>query len=460
MLPDYISKATPNPPQKRAPWYINTAPSYAGIFLWIAFYISLAENTINHASLGLCIAALAVAGLLSYALYYYVPAMLGMKTGLPLYVVGSSTFGTTGGYAMPGLLMGLLQIGWFAVGTFFSTRFILNGFGSSARPGSLPFILIGIAWGYIMAYIGVKGIQYVAKLSLFLNLIPFLMILLVFFKTKDSIPNYTPADPNPFLAFTLLLQIVIGFFATAGAAGADFGMNNRNEKDVRMGGLIGIALAVLYAGGLPILSVAGAKVLYPNVQGFSYDAVISAIGGVLAAAMFFLFTIASIPPACFCAFIAGNSFSTMIPGVPRISSTMVGVTVAIALAVTGVAENLISFFTIVGASFGPICGAMAADYLLSGKRWAGPREGVNWAGYGSWGLGFLVGILPFLPVSAEMRMYAQPAVVYSFITGFVVYIALAKAGLQPKVVPLEGAGVRVQAGGPRRGAAGAAAPLG
>ena len=50
--------------------------------------------------------ALAVAGLLSYALYYYAPAMLGMKTGYPLYVVGSSTFGTTGGYVMPGLLMG------------------------------------------------------------------------------------------------------------------------------------------------------------------------------------------------------------------------------------------------------------------------------------------------------------------------------------------------------------------
>ena len=459
MLPDYISKATPNPAQNRAPWYVNTAPSYAGIFLWIAFYISMAVNTINHASLGLCIAALVVAGLLSFALYYYVPAMLGMKTGLPLYVVGSSTFGTTGGYAMPGLLMGLLQIGWFAVGTFFSTRFILNGFGSSAAPGSLPFILIGVAWGYTMAYIGVKGIQYVAKLSLFLNLIPFLMILLVFFKTKDGIPNYVPADPKPFLAFTLLLQMVIGFFATAGAAGADFGMNNRNEKDVRLGGLVGIALAVLYAGGLPILSVAGAKALFPNVQSFTYDAVIAAIGGILASTMFFLFTIASIPPACFCAFIAGNSFSTMIPGVPRISSTMAGVTIAIVLAVTGVAENLIGFFTVVGASFGPICGAMAADYLLSGKRWAGPREGVNWAGYGAWALGFLVGILPFLPVSAEIQTYAQPAVVYSFITGFVVYIALAKAGLQPRTAPLEPAGAGVPVGGPRRGTAGAAAPL-
>jgi cytosine permease len=450
MLPDYIAKASPNPPQNRGPWYANTAPSYAGVFLWIAFYISMAENTISHASLGLCIVALAVAGLLSYGLFYYVPAMLGMQTGYPLYIVGSSTFGTLGGYAMPGLLMGLLQIGWFAVGTFFSTKFILSGFHSTAQPGSVPFIVIGVIWGYAMAYIGVMGIQYVAKLSLYLNLIPFLMILLVFAKTAPGIPSYVPADPNPYFAFTLLLQIVIGFFATAGAAGADFGMNSRNQKDVRWGGLVGIAVAILYAGGLPILSVAGARMLYPNVQGYSYDAVISSIGGVLATAMFFLFTIASIGPACFCAFIAGNSFSTMIPGVKRMSSTMAGVTVAIVLAVSGVAANLIGFFTIVGASFGPICGAMAADYLLSGKRWAGPREGINWAGYISWAIGFIIGILPNLPVSAEIKTYGQPAVLYGFFAGFIVYAVLAKAGLEPRTVPLETAGVREPAGGGNR----------
>jgi cytosine permease len=101
-----------------------------------------------------------------------------------------------------------------------------------------------------------------------------------------------------------------------------------------------------------------------------------------------------------------------------------------------VAANLISFFTIVGASFGPICGAMAADYLLSGKRWAGPRAGINFAGYIAWAVGFVVGILPFLPLSAEMKTYVQPAVLYSFVTGFVVYALLAKAGLQPKVVEM------------------------
>src|ERR1700733_10380931 len=137
MLPDYISKAVPNSQANRAPWYANTAPSYAGVFLWFAFYISIAKGTIPHGGLALCMAAIVVAGLLSYALYYYAPAMLGMKTGFPLYVVGSSTFGTAGGYVMPGLLMGLLQIGWFAVGHFFATRFIMNVGRSQGRAGQV-----------------------------------------------------------------------------------------------------------------------------------------------------------------------------------------------------------------------------------------------------------------------------------------------------------------------------------
>src|ERR1035438_1219929 len=117
MLPDYISRAVPNPASNRAPWYKNTAPTYAGVFLWIVFYKQIANGTLDRAGVGLCLLGLLVAGILSYALFYRVPAMLGMQTGLPLYVIGSSTFGTTGGYLMPGLLMGLLQIGWFAVAT-------------------------------------------------------------------------------------------------------------------------------------------------------------------------------------------------------------------------------------------------------------------------------------------------------------------------------------------------------
>ncbi|HVX65642.1 MAG TPA: hypothetical protein VHA11_03520 [Bryobacteraceae bacterium] len=437
MLPDYIAKSVPNPANKRAPWYINTAPTYAGIFLWIGFYQSIGEGTLARASALWCLLALAVAGILSYALYYYAPAMLGMKTGLPLYVVGSSTFGTRGGYLMPGLLMGVLQIGWFAVSTYLAATFILKALSLDSAPGSVPFAVAAIAWGYVTAWVGVKGIQYVARISLALNVIPFLMILVVFLKTQPGITSHAVLKPEPFVAFTLMIQIVLGFFATAGAAGADFGMNSRNERDVRLGGLVGISLAVLYAGGLPLLSIAGARGLFPGMAGFTYDAALASIGGLLASVMFLLYAVASVPSACFCAFIAGNSFSTMLPGVKRFSSTMIGATVSVVLAITGAAANLVTFFQIVGASFGPICGAMAADYLLSGKRWAGPREGINPAGYGAWAAGFLVGIIPFLPVPEAVRTYAQPATLYSLITGFVVYAILAKAGLESKAVPFE-----------------------
>lgn len=430
MLPDYIAKTKPNPPSNRAPWTANTAPTYAGIFLWVVFYMKLAENTLDRAGIGLSLVALLIAGILSYKLYYYVPAMLGMKTGLPLYVVGSSTFGTAGGYAMPGLLMGILQVGWFSVGTYTATTFILNGAGSDAKPGSMTFAIVAVVWGYVMAFVGVKGIQYVSKVALFLNFIPAVMILVVLFKTWGGIASYNPPATEPWQGMSLLIAAVIGFFATAGAAGADFGMNNRDQRDVKWGGIVGVALAILYAGGLPLLSVAGAHGLDPSLTTYSYDAVLAKLGGFLAPAMFFLFTLASIPASCIGAFIAGNSFATMIPGVPRMGSTMAAMTVAILLAITGKAADLIGFFSIVGASFGPICGAMAADYLLSGKKWAGPREGINWAGYGAWAVGFLVGILPFLELPESLKAWTQPAVVYSFIVGFLMYIVLTKAGLQ------------------------------
>jgi cytosine permease len=426
MLPPYLAKAVPNPMRNRAPWYANTAPTYAGIFLWIAFYQQMAGGTLQHAGLAVCLLALLVAGLLSYALYYRVPAMLGMTTGFPLFVVGSSTFGTAG---------------WFAVGTFFSADYILRGMGMESKPGTLTFGIVCVLWGGTMAFAGAKGVQYVSKIALFLNAIPLLMLLVVFFQTSGGIGNYqvAAAQQNSYGAFTTMIAIVIGFFATAGAAGADFGMNARDEGDVRWGGLVGVTLAVLVAGGLPLLAVAGAHGS-GLTQSWDFGEVVQAIGGPIASAMLFLFAIASIPASCFCAFIAGNSFNTMIPSVPRVSSTMAAAAVGVLLAITGVAANLIGFFTIVGASFGPIIGAMVADYLLAGKKWSGPREGVNLAGYIAWAVGFIVGILPLdvLPItlSPEMKSYVQPAVVYSFIVGFVVYFALAKAGLQPKAVSM------------------------
>jgi len=443
-LPSYLSMAKPNPPDKRAPWYASTAPAYAGIFLWVVFYMTIADGTLSKAGLGVSLLGLVVAAFVCHFLFYLVPGLLGMKTGYPLYVVGSSTYGTAGGFLMPGLLMGLLQFGWLAVNIAVSTDFILQAFGkppaidpvTGAFSAPPAFIIVAIIWAVLAVFVALKGIQYLGKVSTFLPIVPLVMILIVFFTNVGSAGDFKPVEKGNALAgFLAMITIVVGFFATAGAAGVDFGMGNRNKKDVQLGGLVGIALAIIVAGGLPLIAVAGAHGANSLMTSFKFDAVISAQGGALAKSMFILFAIASFAPACFSSFIAANSIGTMFPKANKTVTVSIGAIVAIILAVTGKALNLVGVFSIIGASFGPICGSMVADYLLSGCKWAGPRRGVNFAGYIAWAVGFVVAILPM--IDAEKFGVISPAPVIAFVIGFVLYAVLAKAGLQPPTVEMQ-----------------------
>jgi len=151
-------------------------------------------------------------------------------------------------------------------------------------------------------------------------------------------------------------------------------------------------------------------------------------------AMGLLLAVAAFPPACFSSFIAANSFKTTLPKVNPFISVGIGTAVSILLAVTGLAEDVLGVFTIIGASFGPVCGAMMVDYLLSGKKWAGPRAGWNLAGWISWVVGFIVGMLPLV---SSVKIPAAPLM--AFIVGAVLYYILAKAGLEPEVVELSSA---------------------
>jgi cytosine permease len=275
------------------------------------------------------------------------------------------------------------------------------------------------------------------------------MILIVFFSNVGNAGNYTPPEGGrPVIGFLAIIGMVVGFFATAGAAGVDFGMGNRNKKDIQYGGLVGIALAIIIAGGLPLIAIAGAHAGDSPPENFLFDSVIKAQGGFLATIMFALFAIASFAPACFCSFIAGNSIGTMFPKLNKTVMVVIGAIISIFLAVKGWAFNLGSVFNLIGAAFGPICGSMAADYILSGCKWSGPRKGINWAGYIAWAVGFVVGILPNELVAPEKFGFITPAPVIAFIIGFALYYILAKAGLEPPVVEMSAAAAPVESAPP------------
>jgi cytosine permease len=447
-LPNYLKMAKPNPMTNRAPWYKNVAPTYAGIFLWVAFYMNIAVGTLDQAGLGLSLLAIVVAALICHFLFYIVPGMYGMQTGYPLYVIGSSTYGTAGGFLMPGLLMGLLQFGWLGVNIAISANFIVQAAGqpsvmdaTGVFTGSPAFTVIAILWGLAAAFIGVKGIQYVAKVATYLPLVPLIMIILVLLTNIGGVGKYEVAkNANPMTGFLAIITLIVGFFATAGAAGVDIASGSRDKKDVQMGGLVGIALAIIVAAGIPLIAIAGACGNNPTLGGLTFDKVIAQQKG-LGSIMFILFAIASFAPACFSSLIAANSFGTMFPKSNKMVMTLIGAIVSIIIAATGKAFDLGSVFGLIGASFGPICGAMAADYLLSGNKWSGPRQGVNLAGYISWAVGFVVAILPnpmIVKLTGLEFSFINPAPVIAFVIGFVLYAVLAKAGMQPPVVPMEG----------------------
>ena len=451
ILPSYLSMAKPNPPENRAPWYKNTAQTYAGIFLWFVFWSQVASGGTNvpggvlSKGLGVALLGLIVAALLCHFLFYYVPGLFGMKTGLPLYVVGSSTYGTQGGFLMPGFLMGILQFGWLGVNAYFASLALSPLFGGNPAAQKV----IAVIWAVLAAFVGLKGIQYVAKVATFLPLIPVVILVVMTAKTLGGIGSFDPdklvaagtvaaagqgAALSSWGVLALCITYVVGFFATAGAAGVDFGMNNRDEKDVQMGGLVGIALAIIVAGGASLLIAAGAfgaggkYGLNTADPGFMSTVMGSQGAG---KAMGLLLALAAFPPACFSSFIAANSFKTTLPKVNPFVSVGIGTAVSVLLAVTGWAGDAGRVFTVIGASFGPICGAMMVDYLLSGKKWAGPRAGFNLAGWISWAAGFIVGIAPLVKLA---NVPAAPLV--AFIVGAVLYYVLAKAGLQPPVVPM------------------------
>ena len=144
-----------------------------------------------------------------------------------------------------------------------------------------------------------------------------------------------------------------------------------------------------------------------------------------------LLAIAAFPPACFSSLIAAASFKNTLPKVNPFISCGIGTAASIALVLSGKAGDAAGVFGIIGASFGPICGAMTADYLLAGRKWAGPRAGFNPAGWISWAVGFIVGAWNSLFASlfhVDFQMPCPP--VAAFIVGFVLYYILAKAGME------------------------------
>ena len=254
-----------------------------------------------------------------------------------------------------------------------------------------------------------------------------------------------------------MIQLVFGFFATAGAASADWGAVARDLASVRRVGWVGVALASWIVATLALLTVAGAwgrsaastagaSLTAEGALSFRW-AVEVGIGGRLACAILLVFGLASLAPTCYAAHGFGHRLGTLWPRLSGLSWLLIGTALAWTLIATGMAARLDVIFSLTGAAFAPVVGAMAAEYLRHGGVWPGPRAGINPAGMVAWLAGLAVGLVPTVADAAGLMPWwrLQPAALAAFVVAFAVYSALARLGFEspprPVVQPAAGSAI-------------------
>lgn len=466
-----LEAALAAPMTERKGWQDEVAPTYIGLFLLAVYYDQLAVQTLSVAGLGWSLLGALLGGLAGFALIYLASALWGLRARQPIAVVATSTFGASGALWVPGLVIGLAQLVWFAVAIYTAARIALGGLvagrlldarymlpmnAAGFRLESPLFLVVTFTWAVSSAGIGIWLVRLVAALLRAYAVFPALVLGGAMIWALPGLKGFHTLGVDPLtgvavqaggpLACVTMMQLVLGYFATAGVSAADWGAVSRDARDVRLGGLVGIALAAPILAALPLVTIAGAIGRAQGAEAFTaadfvyHEVLQNAIGGPLGCAMLLVLGLALLGPTCFCPFVYSHRFGALWPRLPRWAWSLIGALVAWPLVAFGVPARLGLVFTGLGAAMAPVAGALTADFQRSRGVWPGPRRGVNLAGLFAWLVGCVVGLIPLagaiLGRPALERF--QPAALYAFVAAFLVYALLARLGLEPPALAFAG----------------------
>ncbi len=474
------------------PWQTGLAPVYIGIFLWIAFFDQIGRKALPLGALGGAFLGVFVAGPLAYLFLFRSSALWGHRSGKPLDVLATATFGVSGAKVVPGFLLGVAQVILFAVavgyaveltfqglilGGLIDPRSVKAGSGSGAFTRSPLYLATVLFWAVATALVSMRFTRWIGYLMQFFPIFPALMLGGAMIATLNGLRtfqpiNLLPPSTNPNLpTFLLTLQWVFAFSSMAGVMGADWGLGSLTLRDVKLGGWVGMAfapsivaiLALIAVAGFegskmapkmteekpvyrpqgPSIEAAGVSFLNPpspglEVPAYSFRGVMTgAFPGRLGALILVTFGLGSLAPAVYASFAFGNRFKELGPGISRFAWTMMGTAAAWLIVVGGWYDRTETIFNILGAVFAPVAGAFAADYRRHKGQWPGPRTGTNPAGLLAWGVGLTVGLCPTIgqTFGADRLTNVQPAAILAFLASYLTYEVLAMIRFESKPVP-------------------------
>jgi cytosine/uracil/thiamine/allantoin permease len=426
-------------------WQEGLAPSYITLFLSVVYFDRLAPQTLGVGGLGPSLLGALAGGVLCYALLYLPPASWGLGARQPLTGLLPHTFGRVGSRRVATPILALAQLGWFAIAIAYAADLSLRGLAllgilgpEDLEPAQLGGIRLGGGWAYLattliwMPTAGVLGPllgHLVAAVLRAYVVAPAALLGLTMLWALGGLSGGVPPPrwDSPAAPLTMI-QLVFGFFATFGAAAADWGAASRDRRDVRLGGAVGVALASTIIAAVALVTVAGTvgridparrdptALLY---QATWTRGVGERAGGVLA----LVFTLALLGPACHAPTVAVRAITGAWPGLRRWAVGLAFAVLAWPLAAGGPALRLELMFGLLGALMAPLVGVLSADAFMSRGEWAGPRPGTHWPAVVGWVMGAVVGLIPYagpwLGIDGLARV--QPAAVLAYVTAFAAF---------------------------------------
>jgi len=489
--------AVPGPTIVPKPWSTGLGPYYIGLFLGIVSFDQLGVRALPVGGLGWsCLGAL-VAGPLCYLLLFRVPATWGQATGLALPELGRSTFGSGGARWVPGLLLGLAEVAWFAVAIYYGTDLTFRGLGEvglldgralrTVRLGPLTvqgplFLATSLVWSVAAALVGRWLVRLIAAIMYVFPVFPAMMLGGAMLAMMGGLRGFAASGQDPMgvavpdaragiWSMMTVVQLLFGFFAMAGASGADWGAATSSAKDVRVGGWVAVGLAPVVIATLGLLAVAGhlgrsgagrpgvdddvqsipdpyrgpadsrprtlvssssdIRTIGGSPEGTFRAVMTEGIGGKVGCLMLTVFGVAALAPAVYSSYVFGRRLHATFPRITLTGWTAIALTVGWALAATGSVARLDRVFTAMGALFAPVVGCMTAEHARHKGIWPGPRRGVNLPGLIGWAGGLAVGLIPFYPGRLASL---QPAAFWAFLAAFAVYRVVATLGGEAAVI--------------------------
>jgi nucleobase:cation symporter-1, NCS1 family len=356
-------------------------------------------------------------GIVVAAIFYVIMATVGVDYGIPGQVATRAVYGLRGSKMIPSFLRSIASCYWFAFQTVIGATAICAVL-QKLTGTQYSLIWVSVIFGVIQAFVAIVGYESLKQLSRVALPVKLLMFAYLFvLLANQADPNFAP---SAVLAFAGKnggwdWAIFVAWFNAAAAGwltmitdSADFCRYSRSRMDMWIGTVSASAVGTMISGSLG--AYAAAATLGKTANPFVLIAGVSTSWITLFLILVFIaldnWTINVLN-----LYTGGLSISNMFERLGRFWTTLIASLFGIGLsAIPDVLNSYLSYATLLGNFFSPICGVLVSDYVfLKRTRLDVPALFTLDGRYRYWG-GFNLVAVAWTALGFLFYMFVVPAI--------------------------------------------------